>query len=63
MAFHPPPVDLHADQDATTPHIPHAKNGDGVQKRSDTIKVVEFLLGDEHLAVDLFLKSYITFGT
>jgi len=54
VGFHPTHVDIQADQAAGDQHIHHATSVDGVQKLSDNIQVVEFLLGDEHFAVDLF---------
>ena len=54
VAFHPTHVDNQADPAEETSHVPHATSGDGVQKLSDNILVVEFLLGDEHFAIDLF---------
>ena len=53
IGFHPTHVDTPAGPTTGT-HIPLATSGDGVQKLSDNIQVVEFLLGDEHFAVDLF---------
>ena len=50
-AFHPTHVDTPAGR---TARKPHATSGNGVQKLSDNIQVVEFLLGDEHFAIDLF---------
>ncbi len=37
-----------------TPGAHHATGGAGAQKFSDNIQVVEFLLEDEHFAIDLF---------
>jgi purine-binding chemotaxis protein CheW len=54
VAFHPTHVDSPAGPAAGAPHNLHATSGDGVQKLSDNIQVVEFLLGDEHFAIDLF---------
>ena len=45
VAFHPTHVDTPAGPTAGDQHIPHATSGDGVQKLSDNIQVVEFLLG------------------
>ena len=54
VAFHPTHINNQADQTAVPQHIPLATSGDGVQKLSDDIQVVEFLLEDEHFAFDLF---------
>jgi len=54
VAFNPTHVDNHSGPTAGKPHTPHAKSGEGVQKLSDNLQVVEFLVGDEHFAIDLF---------
>jgi len=54
VAFHPTHVDSQEDTTAGPQKNSHAKNGTSVHKQSDDIQVVEFLLGDEHFAVDLF---------
>ncbi len=48
VAFHPTHIDT---QVAGTPQVIRSAV---VQKLSDNIQVVEFLLGDEHFAIDLF---------
>ena len=48
VAFHPSHLENQ------TSKISHTKSGTGIQQLRDTIQVVEFLLGDEHFAVDLF---------
>jgi purine-binding chemotaxis protein CheW len=54
VAFHPTHVEKQVDRAAEILHTPNVKSGDGTQKLSDNIQVVEFLLGDEHFAIDLF---------
>ena len=54
MAFHLTHVDNQGGPTEETSYVPHATSGDDVYKLSDNIQVVEFLLGDEHFAVDLF---------
>jgi purine-binding chemotaxis protein CheW len=55
VAFHPTHVEKQADRKAEKIlHTPDVKSGDGTPKLSDNIQVVEFLLGDEHFAIDLF---------
>ena len=49
--FHPTHVDTQATGNS---QVPRATGDGNVQKLSDNIQVVEFLLGDEHFAVDLF---------
>jgi purine-binding chemotaxis protein CheW len=54
VAFRPTHVENKASPITGIPHISPAKTGNDVQKLSDNIQVVEFLLGDEHFAIDLF---------
>jgi purine-binding chemotaxis protein CheW len=54
VGFHPSNPDIPAVQTAGTEKNSRATGSDGVQKVSDDIQVVEFLLGDEHFAIDLF---------
>jgi len=54
VAFHPTHVDSPAGIETGAPRNLHAAISEGVQKLSDNIQVVEFLLGDEHFAIDLF---------
>jgi len=56
VAFHPTHVENQSQADPTVPglHNSNAASTTGVQKLSDNIQVVEFLLGDEHFAIDLF---------
>jgi purine-binding chemotaxis protein CheW len=54
LAVQSTPVENQADPWAGTAYISPSKRGKDVQKMSDNIQVVEFLLGDEHFAVDLF---------
>lgn len=54
VAIQPAEVENRVGHTAGKPHIPHATSGNGVQKLIDNIQVVEFLLGEEHFAVDLF---------
>ena len=54
MAFQSTQIGNKAEPIAGTSHSLQANSGDGVKKLSNDIQVVEFLLGDEHFAVDLF---------
>jgi purine-binding chemotaxis protein CheW len=54
LAFHSTHTENQADPTTGTLPSLHAKSGEGGQKLGNNIQVVEFLLGDEHFAVDLF---------
>jgi purine-binding chemotaxis protein CheW len=54
VAFHPTHVEKQDDRAAEILHTPYGKSSETTQKLSDNIQVVEFLLGDEHFAIDLF---------
>jgi purine-binding chemotaxis protein CheW len=54
VAFHPTHIEKQPDQKKQITQTSDGKNGEGTQKLSDNIQVVEFLLGDEHFAIDLF---------
>jgi purine-binding chemotaxis protein CheW len=54
VGFHPTHIESPAGTTAEAQKTTHATSGDSVQKLSDNIQVVEFLLGDEHFAIDLF---------
>ncbi len=54
MAFQSPQTGKKAEPIAGTSPFLQADSGDGVKNLSNDIQVVEFLLGDEHFAVDLF---------
>jgi len=54
VEFHPTHVENQAGPAGRTSDIPHSESGDKRQKLSNNIQVVEFLLGDEHFAIDLF---------
>ena len=54
LAFHSTHTENPADPTGGTPRSSHEKSGKSVQSMSNNIQVVEFLLGDEHFAVDLF---------
>jgi purine-binding chemotaxis protein CheW len=54
VGFHPTHVDNQADLAAETQKTTQATSGDSVQKLGNDIQVVEFILGDEHFAIDLF---------
>jgi purine-binding chemotaxis protein CheW len=54
VGFHPTHIDTPAGQTAGDQNNFHTTSGDSVQKLGNDIQVVEFILGDEHFAIDLF---------
>jgi purine-binding chemotaxis protein CheW len=54
VGFHPTHVDTPAGQTTMDQKNSRATSGDNVQKLGNDIQVVEFVLGDEHFAIDLF---------